>query len=74
MKRGDAVKLSQKYLHGNGRYSWKIKASTRGIVTGFTRDGECVKVRWNGNSSSSSYHKTFITLAEKETVNNYSIY
>ncbi len=74
MEIGDRVKCSQRWLNacqgGARRYSNSLR---RGVVTGFSRDGHCVKVRWDRNISSSGYWTSFIEL-DQEIKNNYQIY
>jgi len=64
MKAKDQITYSEKgVMNLNPR-----NINRKGVIISECKDGECVRVVWEGNTSSSVIHKTFIETAENKSL------
>lgn len=59
-KIGDKVRMSE---FGLSRIPTRLSLQERlGTVVGFNKDGDCVRVNWNGRKSVSTYYFEFLEV------------
>ena len=65
MQKGDRVRMSPRGL-AHLPYHEKM-AARLGTVVGFGRiDANAVRVQWDGNSTTTSYHRSFVEVVRDE--------
>jgi hypothetical protein len=59
--KGSLVKFSEEI-------SWAVIKRGIGTVVGYSRDGECVWVQWDGCKNRRVYHKDYLMLTKRESI------